>query len=216
LASVCGPGRPSAESLAVGHVVGHRDSADRQLFGNSDVLVLDVGSERGVATGENFVVRRRFRVGDKSLPLKMASFGEQTAGLIQVVETLPQSSVAVVVYACGELMAGDSVEPFDAQPMWTAGEVGTPQFDDPGRVIFGDHGQHMGAPQQLMVIDQGLTHGAQRGQRLTIFRKKSGEVGPVLTIADAIIVSVRHDSSTIRIEYARDAVEVGDLVALHR
>jgi hypothetical protein len=216
LASVCGPGRPAAESAAIGHVVGHRDSADRQLFGNGDVLVLDAGAERGLAAGENFVVRRRFRIGDKSLPLKQASFGEQTAGLIQVVETLPQSAVAVVVYACGELMAGDSVEPFDAMPMWTAGEIGTPQFDVPGKVIFGDHGQYLGAPQQLMVIDQGATHGVQRGQRLTIFRRKDGDPGPVLTIADAIIVAVREDSATIRIENARDAVAVGDLVALHR
>jgi hypothetical protein len=215
LASVCGPGRPPHESLALGKVVGHRDSADRQLFGNGDVLVLDGGSDRGLTTGENFVVRRRFRIGDKGLPLKQASFGEQTAGLIQVVETTPQMSVAVVVYSCGELMAGDLVEPFEAQPMWTAGEIGTPQFDDPGKVIFGDHGQDMGAPYQLMVIDQGAAHGAQRGQRLTIFRRKV-EAGPVLTIADAIIVAVRDDSATIRIERSRDAVAVGDLVALHR
>ena len=144
------------------------------------------------------------------------SFGEGAAGLVQVVETGPESSVVVVVYACGEFLVGDSVEPFDALPMWTAQDGRTPHFDDPAHVILGDQGKVMGAPQELMVIDRGATRGAERGERLTVFRLAYGEHGPALTIADAIIVAVRAESATIRIERASDAVLVGDLVALHR
>ena len=43
------------------------------------------------------------------------------------------TSVAIVVYACGELFAGDTVEPFDALPVWTAQGLRTPQYDDPPR-----------------------------------------------------------------------------------
>ena len=215
LASVCGPGQPAGPSLALGQIVAHRDDANRRLYGNGDLLVLDVGADLGVSTGQNFVVRRRFRIGDKSLPLKRASFGEQTAGLIQVVETSPGTSVAVVVYSCGEFMAGDSIEPFDALPMWTSLEPGTPQFDEPAHIVFGDHGQVLGSPRQLMVIDRGATQGLQRGQRLTIFRR-THERGPVSTIANAIVVAVRAESATIRIERASDAVTIGDMVALHR
>ena len=67
-----------------------------------------------------------------------------------------------------------------------------------------------------MVIDRGAAQGAERGQRLTIFRRALGTKGPVVSIADAIIVAVRPESATIRIERASDAVSVGDLVALHR
>jgi hypothetical protein len=216
LASVCGPGQPDAANLTLGTILGHRDETRRSVFGVRDILLLDIGSDFGAAVGQNYVVRRRFRVGDKTMPLKQASFGEQTAALVQVVETTPSIATAVVVYTCGELYAGDSIEPFDPLPLLSARVSGAPQFDDPAKIIFGDHGQAMGAPKQLMVIDRGAASGALRGQRLTVFRRVQGDSGPVSTIADAVVVAVRENSATIRIERSSDAVSIGDLVALHR
>ena len=68
----------------------------------------------------------------------------------------------------------------------------------------------------MMVIASGIMQGVQRGQQLTIFRRAASHSGPVSVIGDAVIVAVRADSSTIRIERASDAVMVGDLVAIHR
>jgi hypothetical protein len=216
LASVCGPGQASDSSLTIGHLVAHRDEPGRRLYGRGDVLVLDIGADLGLETGQNLVVRRRFLTGDRGMKPTRAGSGEQTAGLIQIVEAGDDSSVAIVVYACGELFAGDTVEPFDALPMWTAQGLRTPQYDDPAHVILGEHGQTLGAPRQLMVIDRGAAQGAERGQRLTVFRRSLGERGPVVQVADAIIIAVRPESATIRIERASDAVSIGDLVALHR
>lgn len=216
LASVCGPGQATDASLTIGHLVAHRDEPGRRLYGRGDLLVLDIGADLGIESGQNLVVRRRFLTGDRTRQFMRSSGGEQTAGLIQVVEAGATTSVAMVVYACGELFAGDAVEPFDALPMWTAQGLRTPQFDDPAHVILGEHGQTLGAPRQLMVIDRGAAQGAERGQRITIFRRSLGGQGPVVQVADAIIVAVRPESATIRIERASDAVSVGDLVALHR
>ncbi|MEZ5291946.1 MAG: carboxypeptidase-like regulatory domain-containing protein [Vicinamibacterales bacterium] len=216
LASVCGPGRPVDSPLSIGRLLAARDEPRRSIFGNGDVLVLDVGTDIGLVPGQNLVVRRRFRIGDKSLSLAHAEFGEQTAGLVQVVETSPLTSIAVVVYTCGELFAGDAVEPFDALPVLTAAATGAPRYDDPAHIVLGEHGQTLGAARQLMVIDRGTAQGAARGQRLTVFRRALGDRGPVQAIADAVIVAVRPDSATIRIERTRDAVSVGDYVALHR
>jgi hypothetical protein len=216
LASVCGPGQPDAANIEVGKIIGHRDEKSRQVFGVRDILLLDIGADFGATIGQNYVVRRRFRLGDKGVPLKEATFGEQTAALVQVVETHPATSVAVVVYTCGELFAGDTLEPFEPLPVLSAGPAGAPRFDDPAHIIFGEHGHSMAAPRQLMVIDRGTAHGAERGQRLTIFRRVQGDGGPVSTIADAVVIAVRENSATIRIERASDAVSVGDLVALHR
>lgn len=216
LASVCGPGQPGAFTLTVGRIVGHRDEKNRTLFGTGDLLVLDAGDSAGVTAGQNYVVRRRFRVGDRNSSGKPAAFGVQTAGLIQVVQTTPQHSLAAVVYTCEELIAGDTVEPFDPLPMWRTGAAGEPQFHEPAHVIFGENGRLMGAPTQLMVIDRGTAQGAERGQRVTIFRRPQGDRGPVSTVADAIVIAVRADSATIRIERASDAVLIGDMVALHR
>ena len=216
LASVCGAEQAAGPSLALGHIVAHRDDAKRQLYGNGDTLVINVGTNLGVAIGQNYVVRRRFRVGDRSLPLKLATFGEQTAGLVQVVETSHEHSTAVVVYLCGELYAGDLVEAFDAQPVLTPSNTGVAQFDEPGRIVFGEHGQVMGSPGKLMVIDKGLTWGARRGGQITIFRRSIAGEGAVTSIGSAVIVAVNADTATIRIDSATDAISVGDSVALHR
>ena len=216
LASVCGPGRPEADSFTLGTILGHREDPNRTIFGESDALVLDLGADFGAAIGQNYVVRRRFRTGDKHVPAAEATFGDQTAGLLQVVQATPDHSIAVVVYACGELYAGDTVEPFEPLPMLSAQPVGAPHFDEPAHIIFGEHGQTMGGPRQLMVIDCGSAGGAVRGQRLTVFRRVLGERGPVSRIAEGIVVAVRENSATIRLERASDAVTVGDLVALYR
>jgi hypothetical protein len=216
LASVCGPGQPPAVDPTVGKVIGHRATPERTIFGETDILLLDIGENAGAAIGQNYVVRRRFRVGDKTLPIQLATFGEDTAGLVQVVGTTPESSIAAVVYACGAFLEGDLIEPFDLLPALVMQHAGTPQYDDPAHIILGEHGKQLGGPRQMMVIDRGTAQGAERGQRLTIFRRSDKGRGPVTTIADAVIVAVRDTSATIRIDRVTDAVAVGDLVALHR
>lgn len=215
LASVCGPIQTSAEDLAVGRILGHRDDPGRTLLAHGDVLVLDVGQDV-VAPGDNYVVRRRIHLGERPLVATVPSMAAQTSGLIQVVGAGPETSTAVVVYACGELSAGDTVEPFDPLPLLSAEGAGTPVFDDPARIVFAEHGRLMGAPRQLMVIDRGSDHGVHRGQRLTIFRRPRGAQGPLSTVGNAVVVALGPHSATIRVERATDAVVIGDLVALHR
>jgi len=215
LASVCGPRQAPEYSLAIGKIVSHRDS-DRQLLGPGDVVRIDVGDKQGLTAGQNFVVRRRFQTGDLAASKKLSTFAEQTAGLIQILDTQADSSSALVVYACGELFAGDSVERYVPQPAFFSVTAGTPRFDDAARVTAGESGREVSAPGQMVVIDRGIMQNAQRGQLVTFFRLPSGIDGPPAPHADGVIVAVRADSATVRIERSTDAVLVGDLVALHR
>ena len=212
LASVCGPRLSPDFTLTVGRVVPH--DSGRELLGPNDLLKIDAGEKQEVATGQNLVVRRRFQSGERFAPKKLQTLGEQTVGLVQILETKPDSSVAIVVYACGEISAGDSIERYVPQPAFFAVPAGTARFDQPARITIGEHGQQAAATGQMMVIDRGIMQGLQRGQQLTIFRR-AGSARPV-EIGDGVIVSVRADSATIRIERATDAVMVGDLVAIHR
>lgn len=215
LASVCGPDKPE-EDVTVGHIIGHRDDTRRELYGPGDILVVDVGADMGLKQGDNYIVRRRFQYGEKGVPLKQATFGGQSTGLVQVVETSPATSVAVVVYACAEFEAGDSLVPFEPLPVLAADEAGEPFFEEPARVVFGELGRATGTTNQLMVIDRGYSQGVVRGQRFTLFRHSVATGGPVIRVGDGVVVAVRPQSATIRIDRANDAVEVGALVALHR
>jgi hypothetical protein len=214
-ASVCGPRESPSFSAAVGRIVSHRDS-ERQLLGPGDLLRIDAGDGKGITVGQHLVVRRRFQTGDRNAAKKLQTFGEQTAALLQVVEIEPQSSVALVLYACGEITAGDNVEPYRRQPAFFAVAEGKPQYDEPAKIIIGEHGRNTAAAGQMMVIDRGIMQGVQRGQRLTIFRPSSLSPAIRLTIGDGVIVGIRADSATILIERATDAALVGDMVALHR
>jgi hypothetical protein len=214
LASVCGPRQPPEYSLAIGHVVKHSDS-DRELLGPGDRLRIDAGEKNGLAVGQNLVVRRRFHTGDRYAPKKEQTFGEQTLGLVQILQAQGESSMAMIVYACGEIMAGDTIERYVPQPQFFAVHAGTPNFDDPAKVTIGEFGQTAATAGQMMVIDRGIMQSIQRGQQLTIFRRPGGDAMPI-SIGDGVVVAVRADSATIRIERATDAIVVGDLVALHR
>jgi hypothetical protein len=215
LASVCGPRQATDFSQAIGKIVSHIDNPDRELIGPGDRIRIDVGENAGAEKGQNLVVRRRFQIGDRLVAKRLATFAEQTAGLIQIVDTHDEWSEALVVYICGELYAGDTVEPYIAQPAFYAVADGAPRYDQPARITTGEHGATAAANGQLMVIDHGIMQGVQRGQRLTIFRRLQVDGVPV-PVGDGVIVSVRADSATLRIERATDAVLVGDLVAMHR
>ena len=216
LASVCGPRASLDYSIAIGRVVSHRDEASRQLLGPGDMLRIDAGEKQGLATGQNLVVRRRFQAGDFLAPKRLQSFGEEAGGLVQIMETYRDSSVALVVYACGEIMAGDAVEPYVPQPAFFAVADGAPRFDEPAKITIGENGRKTAAAGQMMVIDRGIMQGVQRGQRLTIFRRIPGDDVMNVTVGGGVIVAVRADSATIHIERTTDAIAVGDLVALHR
>lgn len=212
LASVCGPRRAAGFTLEVAKIVSHQD-AQRWLLGPGDSVKVDAGASHGISHGQNLVVRRRFPIGDRNVPKKQLQYGEQGVGLVQIVEVLDDSSIAVVVHACGEIVAGDTLEPYVPQPAFFAVADGTPRYDEPGTITLGEHGRNAASEGQMMVIDRGVMQGVQRGQRLTIFRDTGGRP---MTIGDAVVIAVRADSSTILIGRTTDAISVGDLVAPHR
>jgi hypothetical protein len=70
----------------------------------------------------------------------------------------------------------------------------------------------MAAPNRMMVIDRGTAGGVRIGQRFTLFREIAG-TGRRVPGGEAIVVAVRHDSATIRIEHVSDVVVAGDWAA---
>ena len=113
-------------------------------------------------------------------------------------------------------MPGDWLAAFAAEPVRAPEPVGTPAFDDAAQVLFADEGQLVGAPRRFMVIDRGRESRVHAGQRLTLFRReRRGERRPVV-VGDAVVVAVRDDSATIRVEAASDTIEFGDWAAPQR
>ena len=93
----------------------------------------------GLDVGRNLVVRRHFRVRG-GLP-GADVIGEHSAGLLQIVAAGESSSMAVVIYACDELMKGDFLASFKPESIRTPDPIGIPAYQDAARILFADEGQ---------------------------------------------------------------------------
>jgi hypothetical protein len=214
-ASVCGPAKADFVVPMLGTIRSRRDETTQGLFAAGDELLIDGGTLTGLAVGQNVVVRRRYPTEEttgKAIPV----FGEHSSGLLQVVSVDDQEATAVVVYACDEMMTGDYLALFEPEPVRMPDPVGKPAFDRAARILFADAGQMLGVPRRMMVIDRGTRDGVQPGQRFTLFRRsRFGRSTPAI-VGEAVVVAVRTDSATIRVEQATDVIffgHDGDLAA---
>ena len=205
--SICGPARlgPAIESL--GRLQSRRSAANR-LYGQGDELVVWVEGSTGLAVGRNLVVRRSYR-GDLD---RTAPTAEHASGLVQIVEAGEFTSVAVVIYACDEMMPGDRLASFGQNPSGRPSRSACLTTIVPPDPLCRRSTASRHAP-ALMVINQGTRSAVRTGQRLTLFRGRRTRPGEVVIIGDAVVVATRGDSATIRVEQATDAILFGDWAA---
>jgi hypothetical protein len=107
---------------------------------------------------------------------------------------------------------GDFLASFKPEPAHDPDPIGTPAYHDAAKILFTDDGETLGAPERLMVIDRGALQGVRAGQRFTLFRKPKG-ASRLTPAGSAMVVAVRVDSATIRVEGVTDAVMAGDWAA---
>jgi hypothetical protein len=208
--SICGPAKPTALPESLGTIKSRLHATQGALYTTGAELAIDRGADDGLEVGRNLTVRHYYPVRSATSPDTTA---EHSAGLLQIVSAGERSSVGVVVYACDEMKAGDFVAAFTPEPIRQPEPVGTPVYDDAARILFADEGQTLGAARRLMVIDRGTAHGTRVGQRFTLFRDVAAAAGERSIIGDAVVVAVRAESATIRIERVTDAVVAGDRAA---
>lgn len=192
----------------------------KTLFGPGDAVIVSAGSAQGIRAGQRYLVRRVIddRFAQRSVGVRPLSI--HTAGWITILETQADMSVAAVSEACDGVTEGDYLEPMavvTTAPASLAGTVaGTADYARPARIILADERRQMGSAGALLVMDRGTDHGLRTGQKLTIFRETMDGKGPVATVGEAVIVTTHPETSLFRILASREAVYVGDLLAIHR
>lgn len=207
--SICGPAKPDTWPESLGTIRSGRGETPGGLYTTGSQLVIDAGLDDNLEIGRNLVVRRHYRVRGAT---GADTVGEHSAGLVQIVAAAEHSSVAVVVYACDELRIGDFLASFKAQPPRDPDPLGVPVYDDAARILLADEGQTFGVPRRLMVIDRGEDHGIRVGQRFTLFRQVGARARREV-VGDAVVVAVRSDSATVRVDRASDVITAGDWAA---
>jgi hypothetical protein len=189
----------------------------KRLYGPGEAVVVSGGSAQGLKTGQDYIVRRI--VSDRfALPIAgLTPVSIHTVGWLRVVDVEPDLAIATITDACDGMLEGDYVEEYVRPSLPAPSAIGgQPDYTYPGHVVLGDDRRQIGGVGALMVIDRGSDHGMRSGQRLTLFRHTVGSSGPIYRIGEATVAVVSPETSLVRIEQARDAVYVGDLVAIHR
>jgi hypothetical protein len=208
-AAVCGPAKPDALPESLGTIKSQLHERQGELYLEGAELVINGGLDDGLLVGRNLVVRRHYHVhGTNGADI----LAEHSAGVVQIVMATAHSSVGLVIYACDAMRKGDFLASFRPEPARDPDPIGAPAYYDAARILFADDGQSLGAPLRMMVIDRGAVHGVRAGQRFTLFRQPAG-ANRRTQAGQAVVISVRNDSATIRIEQVTDAVAAGDWAA---
>jgi hypothetical protein len=206
-ASVCGPAKPERVPESLGTIRSRRHETQGGLYLEGAELEINGGLDEGLLVGRNLVVRRTYQARGPAGDM----LAEHSAGVIQIVSATDHSSLAVVAYACDAMRKGDFLASFRPEPARDPEPPGAPAYDDAARILFADEGATLGAAERMMVIDRGATSGVRVGQRFTLFRKTKRPMP--FAAGSAVVVAVRNDSATIRIERVTDAVMAGDWAA---
>jgi hypothetical protein len=213
VACAAAPGPPPAQTPDALRVRGGQDTSARILFGTGELVIVNGGTQAGIALGQQYLLRH---------PVTSGAYGSHriadaetavTTGWLRVVAVNATTAVATIDYACDAVMVGDYLEPFVAPPAVTAatGPAAEPDFSSMGRVLYGDDRRQLGAAGDLMLIDRGGDHGVTAGARFAIYRDLRTGV-PLVAIGEGVVVSTANGRALMRILASRTAVESGDYV----
>jgi len=182
-------------------------------------VIIDAGNTQGIKPGQVFFVRRKVRdqfIGGTTSDAEGGPVSVHTAGWLTVVDVKENLSVAQVTHACDGVIYGDYLEPFVDPADPPAAVQGAPDYDHAGHIVMGDERRQMGSAGTLMILDRGTEADVRAGQTVTIFRDTMSGIGPVYQVGRATVVSVRPQSAVLRIDSTREAVFIGDRVAINR
>jgi hypothetical protein len=191
---------------------GSQDPVPRRAFGVPELLTLSGGSDRGLQLGQEYFVRRIFRTAENHLD--RLPHQEQTVGWVRIVAVNATTAIASVDHACGDILAGDFLEPFQIAALPDVTSVDTshePDFTSPGHFLYGSEQRRSAGPGEFMLIDRGMDKSVAVGEHYAIYRNLKIDGAPLSAIGEATVVSIGPTMALVRINRARDAVFSGDL-----
>jgi hypothetical protein len=188
----------------------------RIMFGPGDGVIVNAGTVQGVQRGQQYFVRRLILDKSKKQPKVGALYGVHTAGWLTIVDVKDSMAIASVTHACDGILEGDYLEPFVPPFMPSPALTGSPDYAHPGRIVMADERRQTGYAGLVMLMDRGSEDGVRPGQVVTIYRETLDGQGPIIDVGRATVLSVSPLVSQVRIDSSREAVYLGDLVAIHR
>jgi hypothetical protein len=200
-------------------VIGSQDTYARTLFGPHDLLVINSGLGSGIQLNQRFFVRRANTFGTANGKSTLTS---RTLGWIRIVAVDNSTAIATVEQVCDGIMVQDYLEPFAAPnvPVEATTDAdlnrGEPDFSVLSRVLVGRDDRLTAAPGDLVMIETGVGSTLTAGTRLAIYRDVRMTAAPLVSVGDAVVVTVGDTVAMARIMRARDVVQTGDYMVVRK
>jgi hypothetical protein len=196
-------------------IVGSQDVVLRETFGTPELLVVNAGTIQGLQVNQQFFVRRLFRTAEThtdKLPHMV-----QTAGWVRIVAVNDAMAIAIPDHACGDISAGDYLEPFVAPPL-PPGDIFAPvmkgeqDFKNYSRVLHATFERWTAGTGDFVVIDHGADRSINIGSHFAIWRDLQSNGIPLTSIGEATAVSVGPTRAVLLVTRTRDAVVKNDII----
>ena len=215
IAVACAPPPVLANvSAEASRIIGSQASEVRSVFGSPELLVISGGTDRGLALGQEHFVRRVAKTAENYRDKHPHQV--QTVGWVRVVAVNATTTIATVDHACGDMLVGDHLEPFQMptlpeSDLTAVDTTREPDFTVLSRVLYGSEERRSVGAGEFMLIERGMNQEVAVGEHFAIYRDMKVTGAPLTSIGEATVVSVGPTMALIRINRARDAVFSGDL-----
>jgi len=216
LALACAPRAVRELPAPLARVVGSTEPK-KNMYGPGDRLIIASLVEGSLIPGQVYFVRRSLPPEDRGVQPQDPWVNLHTVGWVRIEAFEGDRAIASVVHACDSIDPDDYLAPFEV-PVVPAPleETGEPDYETPGRLLFGTERRGVVGGGSFVVIDRGSDHGLRLGQHVTFFRRGGGATAPIVVLGQGLVVIVQAESSTVRIDTATQPIYANDTVAIRR
>ncbi|MCE1228575.1 MAG: LysM peptidoglycan-binding domain-containing protein [Firmicutes bacterium] len=209
-----------------------RQAARRQFLGDTEVVYLSGGADRGVKVGDRLVVlkvAKRNLVHPTNKQRGVLGDVVQQVGVVRVTTVNPKGAIAHIERSLDAIEVGYKVAPF-TEPANIVAQlrkdvVGPVPLKEPvGTIVYARENHEISANNEMIIIDQGADAGLKVGDILLSARTRTWPVGDdpkaqgraeektTYYVGQVMVVKVEEHTATCRILRAKEEMIAGDVV----
>lgn len=191
-------------------IFGAERAYERVQFNNGDIVYINKGRNDGIEEGQLFTV---LEVGEP-----IGGYGPlaHQRGRLRVVALEENAASARVEKACGPIMIGNFLVPFEEKAGRMGKDLGydVPPYETDGlkgEILFIDESFSQGGSGDWALLNLGEVDGVQLGQQLVVYRKLYKGT-PLYVFGNMVVIDTQKRTCTVKILSCKDALLIGDLV----
>ncbi|MGQ9672400.1 MAG: hypothetical protein ACUVV5_04620 [Candidatus Aminicenantales bacterium] len=184
--------------------------AEKILLSDSDLVFVNKGKNDGLEIGQVFLI---IEIGQS---LGDHGYLAVKQGRAHIVFLEDRRSVARIEKACGRVMVGDYLIPFEEKESLLGKDLGYEAFSEEdkgavGTIIYLQTDYNQIGSGSWGIIDIGESSGVQIGQQMTIYKQIREDL-PRVGIGNLIVIDTQPDTATFKILSCSDSVRKGHQV----